>query len=84
MKYVLVTSDLLDRAALDAAFVTYEPVAVMHFAALSQVGEATRDPGRYRRNNVLGSLNLVEAGCKHMVFSSICTTYGDRDGAVAR
>ena len=58
----------------------------MHFAALSQVGEATREPGRYWRNNVLGSLNLVEAmvaaGCKHMVFSSTCAIYGDQDGVV--
>jgi UDP-glucose 4-epimerase len=81
-----VQGDLLDRAALDTAFAKYEPVAVMHFAALSQVGEATREPGRYWRNNVLGSLNLVEAmvaaGCKHMVFSSTCATYGDQDGVV--
>ena len=79
-----VQGDLLDRDALDAVFAKYEPVAVMHFAALSQVGEATRQPGRYWRNNVLGSLNLVEAmvaaGCKHMVFSSTCATYGDQDG----
>ena len=77
-----VQGDLLDRAALDAVFAKFEPVAVMHFAALSQVGEATREPGRYWRNNVLGSLNLVEAmveaGCKHMVFSSTCATYGDQ------
>ena len=81
-----VQSDLLDRSALDAAFAKYEPVAVMHFAALSQVGEATREPGRYWRNNVLGSLNLVEAmvaaDCKHMVFSSTCATYGDQDAVV--
>jgi len=35
---------------------------------------------------VMGSLNLVEAmvevGCKHMVFSSTCATYGDQDGVV--
>ncbi|KAA0909976.1 UDP-glucose 4-epimerase GalE [Aquicoccus porphyridii] len=81
-----VEGDLLDRDALDAAFAEYEPVAVMHFAALRQVGEATREPGRYWRNNVQGSLNLVEAmveaGCRHMVFSSTCATYGDQDGVV--
>lgn len=82
----LVRGDLLDRDALDAVFAKYEPIAVMHFAALSQVGEATRQVGRYWRNNVLGSLNLVEAmvaaGCRHMVFSSTCATYGDQDGVV--
>jgi UDP-glucose 4-epimerase len=78
--------DLLDRAALDAAFAKYEPVAVMYFAALSPVGEATREPGRSWSNNVLRSLNLVEAmveaGCKHIVFSSTCATFGYQDGVV--
>ena len=82
-----VQGDLPDRDALDAAFAKYQPIAVMHFAALSQVGEATREPGRYWRNNVVGSLNLVEAmmaaGCRHMVFSSTCATYGDQDGVVS-
>lgn len=82
----LVQADLLDRAALDAAFAEFQPVAVMHFGALSQVGEATRDPGLYWRNNVAGSLNLIEAmlaaGCRDMVFSSTCATYGDQDGVV--
>ncbi|MFB9149089.1 UDP-glucose 4-epimerase GalE [Roseovarius ramblicola] len=81
-----VQGDLLDRAALEAVFARYAPVAVMHFAALSQVGEATREPGRYWRNNMAGSLNLVEAmveaGCTALVLSSTCATYGDQDGVV--
>lgn len=81
-----VQADLLDRAALDAAFAQYKPVAVMHFAAFSQVGEAMADPGKYWRNNVAGSLNLIEAAvaakCRNFVFSSTCATYGDRDGEV--
>jgi len=82
----LVQGDLLDRDALDAVLAEYAPIAVMHFAALSQIGEAEREPGRYWRNNVLGSLNLVEAmiaaDCKKLVFSSTCATYGDQDGVV--
>jgi UDP-glucose 4-epimerase len=82
----LVQGDLLDPHALNDAFATYKPIAVLHFAALSQVGEATRDPGKYWRNNVLGSLNLVEAmvraECLDLVFSSTCATYGDQDGVV--
>lgn len=78
--------DLLDRARLDAVFEEYAPVAVMHFAALSQVGEAMAKPGKYWRNNVAGSLNLIEAavdaGCKDFVFSSTCATYGDQDNVV--
>ena len=81
-----VQADLLDRAALDAAFAEYRPLAVLHFAALSQVGEAMAEPGKYWRNNVGGSLNLIEAavaaGCLDVVFSSTCATYGDRDGEV--
>ncbi|MEQ3644656.1 MAG: UDP-glucose 4-epimerase GalE [Paracoccus sp. (in: a-proteobacteria)] len=82
----VVEADLMDRAALDAAFAEHRPVAVLHFAALSQVGEAMAEPGLYWRNNVAGSLNLieaaVEAGCLDFVFSSTCATYGDRDGEI--
>ncbi|WP_227269230.1 UDP-glucose 4-epimerase GalE [Roseobacter weihaiensis] len=78
--------DLLDRARLDAVFAAHQPVAVMHFAALSQVGESMQDPGRYWRNNVTGSLTLIEAavaaGCPHFVFSSTCATYGEQDNVV--
>ncbi|MEP5731662.1 MAG: UDP-glucose 4-epimerase GalE [Sulfitobacter sp.] len=78
--------DLLDRARLDEVFAQYRPVAVMHFAALSLVGECMTDPGKYWRNNVGGSLNLIEAavasGCKSFVFSSTCATYGDQDNVV--
>lgn len=81
-----VQGDLLNRAEIDAAFEQYQPVAVMHFAALSQVGDSMKQPGIYWRNNVEGSLNLIEAavaaGCKHFVFSSTCATYGDQDNVV--
>ncbi len=76
----------MDRATIDAAFAAYSPVAVMHFAALSLVGELMKDPGRYWRVNVTGALNLIEAtvaaGCRAFVFSSTCATYGDQDGVV--
>ncbi|MBO9407202.1 UDP-glucose 4-epimerase GalE [Shimia sp. R9_1] len=75
--------DLLDRARLDEVFAKYKPVAVMHFASLSQVGESMSEPGKYWRNNVNGSLNLIEAciaaDVKQFVFSSTCATYGDHD-----
>ncbi|AUH32709.1 UDP-glucose 4-epimerase GalE [Paracoccus tegillarcae] len=82
----LVEGDLLDPDALRRAFEEYAPVAVMHFAALSQVGEAMEQPGRYWRENVTGALNLAEAalaaGCNRLVFSSTCATYGDHDGVL--
>ena len=78
--------ELSDRSRLDAVFAQYRPVAVMHFAALSQVGEAMSEPGRYWRNNVEGSLTLIEAataaGCLNFVFSSTCATYGEHDNVV--
>jgi UDP-glucose 4-epimerase len=78
--------DLLDRNRLDDVFAKYKPVAVMHFAALSQVGESMQDPGAYWRNNVQGSLTLIEAAvaanCLNFVFSSTCATYGDQDNVV--
>ncbi|MEX0364721.1 MAG: UDP-glucose 4-epimerase GalE [Ruegeria sp.] len=78
--------DLLDRARLDEVFAKYQPAAVMHFAALSQVGEAMSEPGKYWTNNVTGSLSLIEAavaaGCLNFVFSSTCATYGEHDNVV--
>ncbi|MEM9433468.1 MAG: UDP-glucose 4-epimerase GalE [Pseudomonadota bacterium] len=78
--------DLRDRARIDEVFKTHRPVAVMHFAALSQVGESMQEPGLYWSNNVLGSLNLIEAAvaanCLNFVFSSTCATYGDQDNVV--
>ena len=81
-----VQGDLMDRAAIDAAFAAYRPVAVLHFAALSLVGESMTDPGKYWRVNLGGALNLIEAAlaaeCRNFVFSSTCATYGDQDGVV--
>lgn len=78
--------DLADRARLDEVFARWRPAAVMHFAALSLVGDSMRDPGTYWRGNVLSSLTLIEAavaaGCLDFVFSSTCATYGDQDGVV--
>lgn len=82
----LVRGDLLDKAAVLAAFETWRPVAVLHFAALSLVGESMTDPARYWRVNVGGALNLAEAavetGCRKFIFSSTCATYGDQDGVL--
>ena len=78
--------DLLNKGDLDRVFEKHSPVAVMHFAALSLVGESIQKPGAYWQNNVMGSLNLIQAavdhGCMDFVFSSTCATYGDQDGVV--
>jgi UDP-glucose 4-epimerase len=71
---------------LGASVLQGVPVAVMHFAALSLVGDSMRDPASYWRVNVTGALNLIEAtvaaGISDFVFSSTCATYGDQDGVV--
>ena len=78
--------DLLNKSDVERVFEKHLPVAVMHFAALSQVGESIQKPGLYWQNNVLGSLNLIQAavdnGCMDFVFSSTCATYGEQDGVV--
>ena len=77
---------LSDSVKLDEVFDKYEPIAVMHFAALSQVGESMKCPEFYWSNNTVGSFNLFQsarkAGCDKIVFSSTCATYGDHDNVV--
>jgi UDP-glucose 4-epimerase len=55
--------------------------AVMHFAGLKAVGESVEKPELYRKNNVEGSGNLLDAmkaaGCRRLIFSSSCTVYGE-------
>ena len=78
--------DLLDRKGLDQVFFKYNPKAIMHFASFSQVGESVQRPEKYWRNNLVGSLNLLETAIKHncldFIFSSTCATYGDHDGII--
>ncbi|RFB04503.1 UDP-glucose 4-epimerase GalE [Parvularcula marina] len=73
--------DLNDRRGVLAAFREYQPDAVMHFAALSIVGDSVNQPDLYYRTNVSGTLNLFEAmtqtGVERFVFSSSCATYGE-------
>ena len=75
-----IEGDILDRAALDAALARVKPDAVAHFAAFAYVGESMASPEIYYRNNVLGTMTLLDAmiaaGVGQMVFSSSCATYG--------
>lgn len=54
---------------------------MVHFAAYSQVGESMAHPAKYYRNNVAGTLSLLDAmlegGVKYLVFSSSAATYGE-------
>jgi UDP-arabinose 4-epimerase len=79
----LVQGDILDLAALNAAFERYRPGAVMHFAALAYVGESMSRPLAYYRINVAGLVNVIETMLRYaartIVFSSSCATYGIPD-----
>ncbi|MEN8190189.1 MAG: NAD-dependent epimerase/dehydratase family protein, partial [Thermodesulfobacteriota bacterium] len=77
----LVKKDLLQPDALDSLFSANRFDAVMHFSAKSLVGESMTDPGLYYRNNVTGTINLLEAMVKHgvnrFIFSSSAATFGN-------
>ena len=72
-----------DSKLIRHVFSEYQIVAVMHFAAFCYVGESVTDPGKYYRNNVANTLNLlevmVEKNINNFIFSSSCATYGGPD-----
>jgi UDP-glucose-4-epimerase GalE len=79
----LVEGDVGDRAAVAAVLKRHNISSVMHFAAFAYVGESGTDPALYYRNNVIGTLTLLDgmrdAGVDSIVFSSTCATYGMPD-----
>jgi len=81
LKAELIVGDTSDRHLLDQIFTVHNINAVMHFAAYAYVGESVTNPAKYYRNNVVGTLTLLEAmleaNIKHFVFSSTCATYGE-------
>lgn len=76
----LIIGDTTDRSLLDKLFSDRVISAVMHFAAYAYVGESVSQPDKYYRNNVVGTLVLLEAmiaaNIKNFVFSSTCASYG--------
>lgn len=76
----LIVGDINDRPLLDKLFLEHKIDAVMHFSAYAYVGESVTDPAKYYRNNVIGTVTLLEAmiaaKINKFVFSSTCATYG--------
>jgi UDP-arabinose 4-epimerase len=76
----LIEGDLLDVKRLSEAMHDINPIAVLHFAALAYVGESMRSPATYYRNNVVGTLNLLDAmrecHVARLIFSSTCAIFG--------
>jgi len=73
--------DVCNESELKEVFNKHQIDAVIHFAGLKAVGESVEKPLLYYRNNLIGTLNLLqcmqEVGCKKLVFSSSATVYGD-------
>jgi UDP-glucose-4-epimerase GalE len=77
----LIVGDLLNREDLREALRGQDFKAVVHFAAMTYVGESVSHPDVYYRNNVVGTLNLLDAmreeGVPAIIFSSTAATYGN-------
>lgn len=73
--------DLLDEKSLEKLFEENDIEAVIHFAGYKAVGESVKEPLKYYKNNLKGTLNLLEVmdkfNVKKIVFSSSATVYGD-------
>lgn len=76
----LFEGDILDTTRLRDCLSAVTPDGIIHFAAFSQVGESVKLPGKYIRNNVGGTLNILEAmvetGVRNIVVSSTAAVYG--------
>ena len=76
-----IEGDVLDSKLLKQVFEKHEFFGVIHFAGLKAVGESVAQPLRYYKNNVTGTLELLEVmqahNVKNFVFSSSATVYGD-------
>ncbi|WP_066258685.1 UDP-glucose 4-epimerase GalE [Hydrogenophaga flava] len=76
-----VEGDIADRALLDRLLRERRFDAVMHFASHIQVGESVQDPGKYYQNNVVNTLNLLDAmrqaGVMRFIFSSTAAIFGE-------
>ncbi|MDQ3071047.1 MAG: UDP-glucose 4-epimerase GalE [Acidobacteriota bacterium] len=77
----LVEGDTADRVLVARTLERTAPSAVMHFAAWLSVPDSVRNPAGYYRNNVVGTLTLLEAmvsaGVRRFVFSSTCAVFGE-------
>ncbi|MES9884971.1 MAG: UDP-glucose 4-epimerase GalE [Sedimenticola sp.] len=76
-----VHGDLLVPGDLSALFENHTFDAVMHFSARSLVGESMVNPSLYYRNNVIGTLNLLEQmrlkKVSKFIFSSSAAIFGN-------
>ena len=83
LKSELVTGSTADSPLLDRLFADGKFTGVMHFASFIQVGESVEQPAKYYRNNVLNTMNLLDAmirhGVENFIFSSTAAIFGQPD-----
>lgn len=76
----LIVGDASDVQAIARTVRDYQVVAVIHFGAFAYVRESMIEPAKYYRNNVGGTVGLLDgmrtAGCDKLIFSSTCAVYG--------
>lgn len=76
-----VLGDIADNKALEHLFTNYAFDGVMHFASFIQVGESVQKPSKYYQNNVVATLNLLDAmvahNVKNFIFSSSAAIFGE-------
>ncbi len=79
----LIVGDMADQELVKSVLTDHSIDAVMHFAACALVGESVASPAKYYRNNVMATIELLDAmravEVKRIVFSSSCATYGVPD-----
>lgn len=84
----LVIGDIRDQAKVKETIQRYDVQAVIHFAAMSLVGESMVQPELYYDNNVRGTIRLVQAlrecGINKLVFSSTAAVYGEPESVPIR
>ena len=78
-----IQGDLENPEEIERVFQANQIDAVFHFAAYAYVGESVENPEKYYFNNVVNTLNLLHImlrhGCKKIIFSSTCATYGESE-----
>jgi UDP-glucose 4-epimerase len=76
-----IQGDINDSEKLNAIFENNNINSVMHFSAHAYVGESVKNPEKYYKNNVSGTINLLSSmlknNVKNLIFSSTCATYGN-------
>ena len=75
-----IRKNVQDEKTLEELFKFYKPVAVIHFAASTHVGESVTNPAEYYANNTIATFTLINTmrkfGINNLIFSSTCSVYG--------